>query len=66
MLIQTLLRRLVIIRTYAEQAVDAAHVVGLAHFNDSSCIVASTTHEERYASGHLLDNELLHLIMFLT
>ena len=66
MLIEAFLRWLVIVWTYGEQTIYSAHVVGLAHLNDGSGVIAATSHEQRHTASHLLDDKLLNLVVLVS
>ena len=65
MLVETFLRRLVVVRANAQHAVDALPVGLLQLFDHSSGVVASTAHEDGHTASHLLHHKLLDEVLLL-
>ena len=59
MLVESLLRRLIIIRTDAEHAVDALEVARLQLLNDGGRVVAATPHEDGHTCLHEVNDGVL-------
>ena len=59
MLVESLLGRFVVIRTHTENSIDALEVAVAQFFNDSSGVVAATSHQDGNPSSHLCHDTLL-------
>ena len=65
MLIESFLRRLIVIGAHAEDAVNAAEVSCLQFVDDSSGIIAATTHQNGHASTHQVNNQVFDFLFLL-
>ena len=65
MAVETFLRRLVVVWADAEHAINTTEVGVVELLNECSRVVAATSHEDGNLRSHLIDYELLDLVLLL-